>query len=80
MASSSTRSTDPLTDLSPEEILDTALQKMQSGGIEPVEWFPLLHQRMNVPRVATVSRPGLLHFQFDPSARHGITVLFISRS
>ena len=32
---SSTHSTDPLTDLSPEEILDTALQKMQSGGIEP---------------------------------------------
>ena len=58
-------SSQPLTDLSPEEILDTALQKIQSEGIEPVEWLPLLHRRMNVPRVAMVSQRGLPQFRFD---------------
>jgi len=50
-------SSQPLTDLSPKEILDTALQEIQSKGIEPVEWFPLLHLRMNVPRV-------VMHYSF----------------
>ena len=65
-------SSQPLTDLdtalSPVEILDTALQKIQSKGIEPVEWFPLLHLRMNVPRVVMVSGRGLPDFRFDLNA------------
>jgi hypothetical protein len=62
-------SSQPLTDLSLEEILDTALQKIQSEGIEPVEWFPLLHRRMDVPRVVTVSQQGLPQFRFDLNGR-----------
>jgi hypothetical protein len=68
-------SSQPLADISPEEILDTALQKMQSEGIEPVEWHALLFRRMNVPRIVSVSRPGLLHF---PSNMSGALLQYYS--
>lgn len=45
-------------DLSTEEVLDITLQTMQNEGIELVEWHAMLHKRMKVPLVITVSDQG----------------------
>lgn len=42
--------------LRPEEVLDLVLHYVQSKDIQLVEWNILLHRRMNVPRIVSVTR------------------------
>lgn len=49
-------------DLDPEQVLDIALHKLQSAGIQLVEWGGLLHSRMNVPRIVSVGDSSPLFF------------------
>ena len=50
-------SSDPLKDhLRPEEMLDIVIHYVQSENIQLVEWNVLLHRRMNVPRIVSVTR------------------------
>src|SRR5260221_1017628 len=42
--------------LRPEEVLDLVLHYVQSKDIKLVEWNILLHRRMNVPRIVSVTR------------------------
>ena len=50
-------SSDALKDhLRPEEMLDIVIHYVQSENIQLVEWNVLLHRRMNVPRIVSVTR------------------------
>ena len=49
-------SSDALIDLLRPEGLDLVLHYVQSEDIQLVEWSILLHRRMNVPRIVSVTR------------------------
>ena len=63
--------------LRPEEVLDLVLHYVQSEDIQLVEWSILLHRRMNVPRIVSVTR---LLLPFRPLSEHTFVELFFSCS
>lgn len=72
-------SSDALIDLlrPPEEVLDLVLHHVQSNDIQLVEWNILLHRRMKVPRIVSVTR---LLIPFPPLSERTFVELFFSCS
>ena len=61
----------------PDKILDIIVGKMQSAGIELVEWGTLLYRRLHVPRVHAVCFLRLFLFH-SPSTVHCRTIPSLS--
>jgi hypothetical protein len=80
MSSVESHVTEPFLNLLPEEMLDIALEKMQSVGINLVEWRTLLYRRMNVPRIVSVSLLGLFLFFHYALSLLCRTTLFLSQT
>lgn len=43
-----------LFDQSPEELVDIALQRLQTAGLDPIEWRAPLYRRMGIPKILMV--------------------------